>query len=189
MNERFQTLLSCLNSWSLDASSILTGEAILYDDFPPSEDPIYSSLISQSDNDHMVQEILQVLCSAFSSLVLRLVKDHLSGGEYDNPSKNLVGQTRSVPKTNTISERDFAKLDRLLREKPNATTLSLEAVILFSNNKTAQWLHEKSLAEREELLSSKSYIVLEKSFSMKSEQKFCTLNKWYLCAYRKRHWK
>ena len=48
-----------------------------------------------------------------------------------------------------ISERDFAKLDRLLREKPNATTIALEGIILFSNNKTAQWLHEKSPQDRE----------------------------------------
>jgi len=34
--------------------------------------------------------------------------------------------------SNTISERDFAKLDRLLREKPDATTLALEGLIMFS---------------------------------------------------------
>lgn len=152
MNERFQTLLSYLNKWSLDASCVLSGDALLYDDFPPSEDQIYSCLMAPSEHDHVAQEILQVLCSAFSSLLLHLVKDHLSGGEYDNPSKDLEEQTKSVSKTNTISERDFAMLDRLIREKPNAITLSLEAVILFSNNKTAQWLHKKSISEREELL-------------------------------------
>ena len=33
---------------------------------------------------------------------------------------------RSEKKTNTTSERDFPKLDRLLWEKPNARTLALE---------------------------------------------------------------
>ena len=51
-----------------------------------------------------------------------------------------------------MSERDFAQLDRLLREKPNASILSLEAMILCSNNKTAKWLYEKSEAERSKLL-------------------------------------
>ena len=51
-----------------------------------------------------------------------------------------------------MSERDFAHLDRLLREKPNASILSLEAMILFSNNKTAKWLNEKSEAELSKLL-------------------------------------
>ena len=49
------------------------------------------------------------------------------------------------------SERDFGrKLDRFLREKPNASTLSLEAMIMFTNNKTASWLNTKTLKEREE---------------------------------------
>ena len=65
------------------------------------------------------------------------------------PSDQLLVETRSVPNSNVISERDFAKLDRLLREKPNATTLSLEGIILFSNNKTATWLQDKSPKEKE----------------------------------------
>ena len=77
--------------------------------------------------------------------------DHLPGGYLDEPSKQLKIETRSVPNSNTISERDFAKLDRLLREKPNASTLSLEGIILFTNNKTASWLQMKSSEEREQL--------------------------------------
>ena len=37
------------------------------------------------------------------------------------------------------------------REKPNATTLALEGLILFSNNKTAAWLQAKSENDRKEL--------------------------------------
>ena len=141
-------MLSFLDCCSLDALSILSGQALLFDDFPTSQDAIYECLISPSGHDDMTQEILQVLCSAFSSLLLRLAKDHLSGGEHSNPSDDLVVETKSVPKTNTISERDFGKLDRLLRENPNATTLSLEAVILFCNNKTARWLRTRSTADK-----------------------------------------
>ena len=75
----------------------------------------------------------------------------MPGGKYDNLSTHLVKQTKSVPTMDTISERDFAKLDRLLCGKPNAT-LSLEVLIFFSNNKTANWLHEKSSSVREALL-------------------------------------
>ena len=57
-----------------------------------------------------------------------------------------------MPKTNTVSERDFAKLDRLLHEKPNASALALEAMILFSNNKTTKWLQSKTKAEVAELM-------------------------------------
>ena len=93
--------------------------------------------------DFCTQEILQILCHAFSLLLSRLVCDHLQG-VLDEPSTPFKKQTKSVPKTNTLSERDFAKLDRFLREKPNASTLSLEAIVLFTNNKTAKWLNSKA---------------------------------------------
>ena len=54
MNRHFQTLLSCLNQWSLDPSSVISGEAIIFDDFPSSEDSIYASLVAPSEYDDMV---------------------------------------------------------------------------------------------------------------------------------------
>ena len=152
MNDRFLHLKSCLDKWSLDAMPLLCGEAVVYPDFPPSHDTIFDLLVSPSEYDTIAQEIVQMIFSAFSSLLSRMVEDHLPGGIYDNPSARLVSETKSVPKTNTVSERDFAKLDRLLREKPNATTLSIEGMILFSNNKTARWLNSKSEEERQQLM-------------------------------------
>ena len=109
--------------------------------FPSTVDSIHASLFAPSEYDAVVEEFLYVLFSAFSSLLLRLVEDHLPGGKFDNADGTLVTDTTSVPKTNTVSERDFAQLDHLLREKPNASILSLEAMILFNNNKTAKWLN------------------------------------------------
>ena len=109
-------------------------------------------MITPSEYDATAQEILQTLFNALSLLVSRFVDDHLPGGKYDNPSIQLTAETKSVPKTNVISERNFAKLDRLLREKPNATTLCLEAMILFANNKTSAWLDAKTPEEKEDLL-------------------------------------
>ena len=40
-----------------------------------------------------------------------------------------------------MSKRDFGKLDHLLCEKQNPSTLSLEAIVLFSSNKTMKWLN------------------------------------------------
>ena len=48
------------------------------------------------------------------------------GYNYDHSAPGLKNETRSVPKTNTVSECDFAKSDRLLGEEPNASTLVLE---------------------------------------------------------------
>ena len=96
--------------------------------------------------------ILQTLFHAFSALVARLVDDHLPGGKHDEPTPQLEVQTASVPKTNVISERDFAKLDRLFCEKPNTSSLLLEAMVLFSNNRTAFRLSSKSAGEIQTLL-------------------------------------
>ena len=63
-------------------------------------------------------------------------------------NKEKVKSETTVKTTNTISERDFGKLDRLIREKPNASILALEAHILFTNNKTTKWLATKSSDER-----------------------------------------
>lgn len=151
MNGRYSSLLECLEKWSEDATEVVAGEAVLYDDFEPTRDAIFNALSSPSELDSTVQEILQVVFSSLTVLVSRLLEDHLPGGKLDSPTEELVAETKSVPNSNTISERDFAKLDRLLREKPNASTLSLEGLILFSNNKTASWLQQKSLEEREAL--------------------------------------
>lgn len=66
MNERFQFLLSCVERWSIDESDIMNGNAILCEDFLPSEENIYHSLLSPSEYDNVTQEFLQVVCSAFS---------------------------------------------------------------------------------------------------------------------------
>ena len=56
-------------------------------------------------------------CFLVPSLLTRLVEDHLPGGKLDDTDETLIKQAKSVPKTNTVSERDFAQLDCLLREK------------------------------------------------------------------------
>ena len=44
MNERYQQLKSSLDEWACNAMAVFSGEAILYDDFPPVEDAIFGSL-------------------------------------------------------------------------------------------------------------------------------------------------
>ena len=150
MNSYYCRLLDCFSKWAVDASEVVSGEARLFTDYCATQDEIFNSLTStHCDLDSTVQEILQVTFTSLSVLISRLLQDHLPGGVLDKPSQQLVTESKSVPNSNTISERDFAKLDRLLREKPNASTIALEGIILFSNNKTAQWLHEKSPQDRE----------------------------------------
>ena len=68
-----------------------------------------------------------------------------------------------MKKTNTIGEHDFTKLDRLLREKPHATMLSRKTRILFSNNKTREWLESKSPDELKSLMETARKLVLKQT--------------------------
>ena len=120
----------------------------------PIKDEIWYHLIASTDHDATAQELLEILCEAFSATLSRLVQEHLSGGVNCNPSAEPINETKLVSNTNVVSKRDFGKLDCLLCEKPNATTLSLEAMILFSNNKTMNWLTSKSPEEVQRVLQA-----------------------------------
>ena len=152
MNKKYQHMVACFEKWAQDATPVLTGEARLFEEYPPSVDFVWDALLKTSTLDSLVQEILEALFSAFSALLHRMVVDHLSGGIYDvELTEDKLRQTASVQKTNTVSERDFAQLDRLLREKPNATIMSIEAMVMFSNNKTPKWIRTLSNEYRTEL--------------------------------------
>ena len=81
MNEKFCHLKSCLESWSHGATGVIFGEAVLYSDFLPTKDQIYESLFTPSVYHATAQELFEVMYGAFSSLISRLVEDHLPDGK------------------------------------------------------------------------------------------------------------
>ena len=89
-------------------------------------------------------EALQILCTNCMIIVSRQLGDYFPGGKFNidsSPNFEKLKETSvNVSTTNIVSERDFANLDRLRREKPNANTIALEGMILFTNNKTLHWL-------------------------------------------------
>ena len=95
-----------------------------------------------------------------------MLMDHLPGGKYSDPDEKMQAETVSVPKTNAVSERDFAILDRQVRLKPNATLIALEAVIMYANNQTQEWVEEQTAGDREKLfaLARKKASTLKKQF-------------------------
>lgn len=56
--------------------------------------------------------------------------------------EKIIAVAARVPTTNVSPQRHFAILDHLLREKPNAHTFALGAIIMFVHNKTAVWLEK-----------------------------------------------
>lgn len=112
----------------------------------------------------------------FKSFVLtieRLLIDHLPGGVFhDVTDPTITSETLSVQKINIVPERDFAILDRMLLQKPDASHIALESMILFSQNKTSDRLRQKSLKEKERLLqaSRKLTKVHRENFQKRKEE-------------------
>ena len=79
----------------------------------------------------------------------RLLINHLPGGIYSSFDSDLFEEVASVPTTNVSPKCDFAMLDGLIREKPNARAIALESIILYSHNKTSNWLNQKASEERD----------------------------------------
>lgn len=143
------------DTWSNDACALIEGSAVCIPGAEIHEDDVWNALIQSNLTDTMTQELLQLLFRAFSVTTQRLLIDHLPGGiHHDVTDAEIIGETASVPTTNVSPERDFAVLDRLLREKPNAHLVALEAMILFSHNKTSSWMEQLTYDEREKLLQS-----------------------------------
>ncbi len=131
----------------------MTGEDIPFSRDLVKKDYLWEALVSSSSHDSVTGHMLLSIFKAFGLLLDRVLTDLLPVTQAEEDNKlEMHAETSSVPTTNTISERDFAKFDRLLREKPHASTLALEAHILFTNNKTSKWLNRKSMAEKEKLM-------------------------------------
>ena len=145
------------DSWSCDAHAFLTGSDFLGDGFVfHLDDEVWKALVESNTLDATTQELLQLLFGSFSVTTQRLLIDHLHEGKHhcDVVSTVTVQETASVPTTNIGPERDFAVLDRMLREKPNANLIALESMILYSHNKTLLWLGQQTCNDRGKLLKA-----------------------------------
>ena len=143
-----------LDSWSVNANPLLEGIAIFSSSTVVHMDEVWMALIESNETDILTQELLQLLFAAFSVVTQRLLVDHLPGGKYSSTDLVMVQETASVPTTNVAPERDFAVLDRLIREKPNASVIALESMILYSHNRTTSWLEKQSCVERKKLFEA-----------------------------------
>ena len=112
------------------------------------KDVMFNKLIQPWIHDDEVQVILQVMLPAMARLLQKMFSDHLDGGMWADVSPELRERVKGLPKHKNFSESIFGHLDRLMREKPNITTLASEAYIMFSHNKTAAWLDAKSPLEK-----------------------------------------
>ena len=136
-----------------NSSVLLEGECFLPNG-KVTKDDVYCELFKDSGDlelDALTQECLEMICCSCLVLVNRQLADQLPGGKFYLPSDDIVTETAICPRTNILSERDFAQMDRKVSQKPNISTISASGVIIFLNNKTynlsnlslrlLEWLH------------------------------------------------
>ena len=155
MSDTYSRMHTLFKRWGEDAQGVLNGEQGLFDDDRGGDDVVADKLFQSTMSDLIVQELLQLLFKSFTLTAERLLPDHLPGGVYNSTTdRTLIETTKSVPTTNVAPERDFAVLDQLKSQKPNATSIALESVILYSHNKTSDWLKGKSKAQQKQLFDA-----------------------------------
>ncbi len=103
MGEVYTKMRDRMQKWSDDAQCVLDNEAILFPETTSFQDEVMDALYAETENDALVQELLQLLFKSFALTMERLMPDHLPGGEFHAVSDPvIVAQTSSVPLSNVI---------------------------------------------------------------------------------------
>ena len=141
-NEIYQQLHSFLEIAKDDCTDVLCGEYVPFPDCIK-QDEIYERLTTPDVYDGETCAVLQQIFTSWYALLIKAASDHLCGGAFADVDKKpaLASETKSVPRHNKFPERVFALLDALTRFRPVASTLCNEGYIMFSLNKTADWLN------------------------------------------------
>ena len=87
--------------------------------------------------------------SSFASFARRQFRDHVDGGVHANITPE---EAKGLPLHNMHLERGFGFWDRKKRSVPALSSLASEGCLLFTYNKTLEWLMKKPVDEREELV-------------------------------------
>ena len=154
LNEQYLHLSEYLGENASDPEPTLLSGQSPFDDVWIEKDYMLDALLQGAQDDSTAVQLTHVLCLALQSLLKRMVADQLPGGKYFTKTEELVKETSSVISHNKLPEFVFGILDHLVRFRPNATVLTNEAFLMYSYNKTGQWLAEIPEEERSKLIES-----------------------------------
>ena len=104
---------------------------------------VFEELLKPWADDDTGEIILKVVLPAIAMVFQHLFSDLLQGGKHANIDEAGRNALAGTPKHNKFSESVFGFMDQLVRSKPNISTLSAEAYVMFANNKTNAWLEER----------------------------------------------
>ena len=125
----------------------------MFDGVSVKEDDIFRSLVARSDYDEQTKTVVGEILASVLEVCKRQLADQLPGGEHFIPSDELVEQAKSCSSHNISGERVFGKLDFNLKKAPNAKIDYLESKIIYAENRTSQWIMQKSEKEKDALIA------------------------------------
>ena len=157
MNKWYKKLLDYLERMSQNPDLFLQGKDSPFLAFIH-KDEMFNFLVKGSNEiDSLACAIIKILFPALKAMLSRLVVDQLPEGRYDLESENLSNiksQSKSVIPHNKLPEFAFGVLDFQLRYRPNASLLVNESFLMFTMNKTKEWLETLEEGERNRLLQA-----------------------------------
>ena len=165
LNDMWNEVVKQMEEFSKDSKPLLKEEVVVPGGITVKDD-IYHELFKETNDDELdslTENCLRILCCSGAILLRRQLEDQLPGGKYFSPSPEVMNETRNTPKHNIICERDFAQLDRQLKERPQAASIALSGMVCFINNKTPEYMESLSDEEKHKviertLLEKKDYI-------------------------------
>ena len=130
------------DSWAMDSLQFITNSSLCITNSPIQEDDVWSTLMWSNS---LMKQNRNCYSLFFIHLIVTtqrlLIGTYLVEFYHDVKDEILNNKTYGVPNIKTSPEQDFAVLDRLSREKPNAHFIALASMISFAYNKTSQWLN------------------------------------------------
>ena len=97
MSPHYQRLSLCFQKWAADSYLFMKGEESLFPDLVH-KDEQYFKLIEPSNHlDKSTKQCLEIIFSSFVVVSNHMLKHHLKGGKYANPSEELLNEAKATP--------------------------------------------------------------------------------------------
>ena len=146
MNQQYLQLVTFLKDVNDNLDGFLKGETRPFPDVNIKHDVLFQALTDESESDAHCIVILGGMLASLAKLAQKLYADQLPGGRYEaaKVTEEMRQETQGTAKHNKFCETIFAYYDQLLRTRPHISTICAEASLMFSYNKTVEWLEAKS---------------------------------------------
>ena len=133
LNKTWLHVIEAMEKFSTDASPLMEQCTVVMDT-PIHKDDVYNELFKDSEDvelDTLTEDCLRILCCSFAILMKRQLQSQLPGGEHYIPSAKVRNETENAPNHNILTERDFVKLDAIITQKPNISTIARSGRVAF----------------------------------------------------------